>query len=142
MKKIILIAILIPALFLSACKNSSSPTSPTAQDTGSSAIQRPRIISLTGQTNCKLGQTYIYKAKGYDPDGNKVAFHFNVYRKGNQTPIDLGWGTYVDNYTEYEKAVTWDYGTGEFVLCAHCKDENGYQTLQRGHITLNIYVTE
>jgi hypothetical protein len=142
MKKIILIAILIPVLFSSACKDSSSPTAPNPIDSIGLTNQRPRITNLTGPTNCKLGQTYIYKAKGYDPDGEQVAFHFNVYRKGNQTPIDLGWGPYVDNYEEYEKSIAWNYGIGEFYICAHCKDKDGYQTLQQGHMTLDIYVTE
>jgi len=89
-----------------------------------------------------LGKHTYIKVKGYDPDGEQVAFHFNVYRKGSHEPTSLGWGPYVDNYTVYEKAVTWNYGVGEFYICAHCKDEDGYQTLQRGHITLDIYVTE
>jgi hypothetical protein len=140
MKRIIITICLI--LLLIGCKNSSSPTSPATPDTSSSATQRPRMVSFTGPTSCKLGQTYIYKVKGYDPDGEQVAFHFNLYIGDNRTPTDLGWGPFVDNYTVYEKAVTWNYGTGSFMLCAHCKDKDGYQTLQQGHMTLNINVTE
>jgi len=48
----------------------------------------------------------IYKAKGYDPDGNKVAFYFNIYNKASEAQFDLGWGPYVDNNQEYEMEIT------------------------------------
>ena len=98
--------------------------------------------SLTGPTSCTYGQTYTYIVKGNDPDGEKVAFHFNIY-KGDWTPIDnLGWGSYVNNHEECRKSITWNYGTGEFKICAHCKDKQGLETLRQGHYTLDVYVTE
>ena len=142
MKKIISIAILISFLLLPACKESSSPTSPEVSNDLTPSNRRPIMESLTGPSSCKLGQTYTYKVKGYDPDGEKVAFHFNIY-KGDWIPVDnLGWGSYVNNHEEYIKSITWSYGTGEFIICAHCKDEQGLQTLQQGHYTLYVYVTE
>lgn len=141
MSKLIFI-VLVLILLVSACKESSTPTSPSLPDSGSPSNQWPRITSLTGPTSCKVSQTYTYEAKGYDPDGNRVAFHFNIYRKESDAPITLGWGPYVDNNKEYEKDIAWNYGPGEFYICAHCKDEAGLETLGAYHYTLDVTVTE
>ena len=129
MKGIILIAVLISLLLLSACKDSSSPTSTNLH---------PDNVAIMGPTNCTYGQTYIYRVKSQDPDGERVAFHFNIYTKEMKLLKNLGWSPYVDNHKWYEISITWNYGIGEFILCTHCKDELGLECWN--HITYRVEV--
>ena len=125
-KYIILFIFLL--LLLPACKNNSSPTAPT-DIINAPSNQYPRIESFTGPTSCKRDEPYTYRINGYDPDGEKVAFHFNIHKGDWSFTWDLGWSPYVNNHEWYEKSITWNFDSaGEYIICYHCRDEEGFQS--------------
>jgi len=122
MRKIILFSILISFLILPACKDSSSPASPTTPTDSASTNKAPKIVSFNGPTSCKYGETYVYRVKGNDPDGDKVAFHFDIHAENWDTEWSLDPSPYIENNNTYEQRITWNYGIGEFTICVYCKD--------------------
>ena len=116
-------------------KETTTPTTTTPTTTAPGINQQPKMEDLQGPTSCKWGETVEYKAKGNDPDGNRVSINFWIKDTQSGAEWELGWSDFFNNNEWVKVSVTWSkdkYGCGsnrcQFRIRAKCKDEQGKES--------------
>jgi hypothetical protein len=119
-------------------------TTNTTTTIPSGGNQQPKTVDLQGPTSCKWGDKVEYKAKGNDPDGEKVSINFWIKDVQRGSEWELGWSSFVNNNAWVKKSITWDkskYSCGsskcQYRIRAKCKDEGGRES---NPMRLNVWV--
>lgn len=104
--------------------------------------QYPVLDRFTGPTQCQKTEAAIFQAKGHDPDGKKVSYHFGYWLTADTEPwpsyVDLGYTPYLENDTVVTKSITFGE-VGDYTVCCHCIDESNVESV---HSRLQIKVTD
>jgi tetratricopeptide (TPR) repeat protein len=127
-------------LFTRGGEKTAATSTPTTINTTTTTIpsgsnQQPKMVELQGPTSCEWGDTVEYKAKGADPDGNRVSINFWIKDTSSDKEWEIGWSNFVNNNEWIKKSVTWDknkYSCGsskcQYRIRAKCKDESGRES--------------
>ncbi len=132
MKNVLRIFILLVLMIFFGCQSSTSPK----------PNQSPALAEFSGPFKCKKKEAAIFRAKGYDPDGKKVSYHFGFWLTDDVEPFpsyrDLGYTPYVENNTVVTKSITFPVA-GEYTVCCHCIDETKKESV---HLRWAISVSD
>jgi hypothetical protein len=99
------------------------------------------MVELKGPLTVKINQTYEFTSLGYDPDGDKINYHFGTwwgdeYEDGY---LDLGWSGFRDSNMPGKKTISWKR-LGTYNLCSYCRDANGGDSDL--HVVIQVIVEE
>jgi hypothetical protein len=132
MKNLFRVFVLLVLMTFFGCSSSTSPK-PKLD---------PILGEFSGPLKCKKTEVAIFQAKGYDPDGEKVSYHFGFWLTDDvdsfPSYIDLGYTPYVENNTVVTKSITFTEA-GEYTVCCHCIDETKKESV---HKRWEIIVTD
>ena len=132
-KPIVYISFLSLIVFGCSSKDTSAPATPFVPN------QSPIMRDFRGPSESKVGETCVFQASGFDPDGSTVAFHLAHWITDKpHTYKDLGFTNYVNN----DVVVTWSVIFEEadlYTLCCYCKDQKGNES---AHIEREIPINE
>jgi hypothetical protein len=124
MKNILRSIVIIGLMIFLGCSSSTSPKPNLS----------PILAEFSGPSMCKKAEEAIFKAKGYDPDREKVSCHFGFWLTDDVEPFpsyrDLGYTPYVENNTVVTKLISFP-STGEYTVCCHCIDETKKESVHQ-----------